>query len=137
MDEIDRKIIELLKEDASTPLSKIADEIGVPRPTVYLRFNKMKEDGIIKGFNIVLSRESSGKRKAAVLRIKDYLLSDMGPRALRNVGERLSRRTEVVFAAKVSRNEILAIWEGDSFDPEQYDEVVEVLYVDPEIYKGV
>ncbi|MFN7990667.1 MAG: AsnC family transcriptional regulator [Candidatus Micrarchaeia archaeon] len=137
MDEIDRKIIEILKEDASTPLSKIADMIGIPRPTVYLRFNKMKEEGIIKGFNIVLGRSSAGARKAAIVKIKDYLLSDMGPRALRNLGEKLSRRSEVLLAVKISRNAIFIVWEGDSFDPNHYEEVVGVENVHPEVFKGV
>jgi DNA-binding Lrp family transcriptional regulator len=135
MDEIDKKIINILKEDASTPLSKIAGMIGIPKPTVYLRFNKMKEDGVIRGFNIVLGKEFNGQRKAAILHIKDYLLSDMGPRAMKNVGERLSKRSEVIFAAKVSRNSIFIIWEGDSFDPRTYDEVIEIELLQPEIYK--
>lgn len=135
MDEIDRKIISILKEDAATPLSKIADMIGIPKPTVYLRFNKMKDEGIIRGFNIVLGKEFNGQQKAAVLRIKDYLLSDMGPRAVRNVGDRLSKRSEVIFAAKIGRNAIFVIWEGDSFDPRTYEEVVEMELLQPEIYK--
>jgi DNA-binding Lrp family transcriptional regulator len=135
MDEIDKKIVNILKEDASTPLSKIADMIGIPKPTVYLRFNKMKEEGVIRGFNVVLGREFNGQRKAAVLHIKDYLLSDMGPRAMKKVGERLSKRSEVMFAAKISRNSIFVIWEGDSFDPRTYEEVVEIELLQPEIYK--
>ncbi len=135
MDEIDRKIIEILKEDAGTPLSKIAEMIGIPKPTVYVRFNKMKEDGVIRGFNIVLGKSFGSKRKAAILHIKDYLLSDMGPRAMKNVGERLSKRTEVKFAAKISRNAIFVIWEGDSFDPSAYEEVVDIELVQPVIYK--
>lgn len=136
MDEIDRSIIELLKKDAATPLSKIADIIGVPRPTVYLRFNKMKEDGVIKGFNIVLGRESEGPLRAAVIRVKDYILSEIGPRAMKKLGERLSKRTEVVFAAKISRNSIFVLWEGGSLDFSEYDEIVSVEKVEPEVYKG-
>jgi DNA-binding Lrp family transcriptional regulator len=137
MDEIDKKIIQMLKVDASTPLSKIADTIGIPRPTVYLRFNKMKEDGTIKGFNIVLGKEPGGPRRAAILKVKDYLLSDMGPRAVRNLGEKLSRRSDVVFAAKISRNAIFVVWEGDSLDPRQYREVTDVEELPQEIYKGL
>ncbi len=135
MDDIDRKILEVLKEDASTPLSRIADMIGIPKPTVYLRFNKMKEEGIIKGFNIVLGGKLAGPRKAAILHIRNYLLSEMGPRALKNVGDMLSRRSEVIFAARIARNKIYVLWEGSSFDPMKCDEVVDAEYVEPEVFK--
>ena len=137
MDEIDRKIIEILMKDASTPLSKIADSIGVPRPTVYLRFNKMLEDGTVKGFNLVLGSASKGKMKSAILKVKNYLLSDMGPRVMRKLGEKLSKRSEVRFASKISLDSILVIWQGDTFDPHGFEEVVGVDILETEVYKGI
>src|SRR5512143_1558725 len=127
MDQIDKKIIEILKADASTPLSKVADRIGIPRPTAYLRFNKLKEQGIIKGFNLVLGREESGGPvKTALLTVKDYLLSDMSNRTVKPLGEKLSRRSEVIAAVRVSKNTILVIWSGDSFKPSEYRDVVAI-----------
>lgn len=135
MDDIDRKIIEILKKDAGTPLSKIADSIGIPRPTVYLRFNKMKEEGVIKGFSLVLGKETSGPLKAAIIRVRDYPVSEMGPRAVRRVGERLAKRPEVVFAARISRDSILVMWEG-AFSPREYEEVADVEEIEPEVYRN-
>lgn len=135
MDEIDQRIIDILKEDGSTPLSKIAEMIGIPKPTVYLRFNKMKEHGIIKGFNLVLGSESNGPVKAAFLTIRDYLLSDMGHRTMESLGEKLSSRSEVVFAAKISKNKILVLWSGGSFHPMEYKEVIGVEEIISEIFK--
>lgn len=135
MDALDRKIIEILKKDASTPLSQIADMLEVPRPTVYLRFNKMKENGVIKGFNLVLGRESEGAVRAAFLTIRDYLLSDMSKRTMDTIGEKLEKRQEVIFAAKISKNTMLVLWEGDSFHPMEYREVVGVEEIASEIYK--
>lgn len=136
MDEIDRKIIQILQEDASTPLTRIADIIGIPKPTAYLRFNKMKDEGIIKGFNIVLGKMMKGERKAAVLRIRDYLLSDMGPRTMKYVGEKLAKRSEVLIAARISSDTIFLVWEGDTFTPEKLDGVINIEYVKPEVFKG-
>jgi DNA-binding Lrp family transcriptional regulator len=136
MDDIDRKIIEILKKDAGTPLSKVADMIGIPRPTVYLRFNKMKEKGTIKGFNLVLGRKSEGPLKAAFLTLKDYLLSDMSNRNMEAMGQKLAIRQEVIFAARISKSKVLVIWEGDSFHPMEYKEVVGVEEIDTEIFKS-
>ena len=136
MDDIDRKIIEILKEDGSTPLSKIADMIGIPRPTVYLRFNKMKENGIIRGFNLVLGASQDSKLKAAIITVKDYLLSEMGERTMRGIGEKLAKRHEVVFAAKTSKNTILVVWRGNGFHPSEYPEVIGVKEIETEVFKS-
>lgn len=137
MDEIDKKIIEMLMKDAGIPLTKIADMIGIPRPTVYLRFNKMMEEGTIRGFNLVLGPPLKGNLRSGLLRIKNYLLSDMGPRVMKKLGEKLSRRSEVRFAARISHDSIYVIWQGDTFDPSEFEEVVSVEAITPEIFKGV
>ncbi len=136
MDQIDKKIIEILKADASTPLSKVADMIGIPRPTAYLRFNKLKEKGVIKGFNLVLgSEEGKASMKAALLTVKDYLLSDMSNRVVKSLGEKLSKRSEVVLAARISKNTILVLWSGDTFRPSDYKDVIAVEEIQGEIFK--
>ncbi|MEW6722435.1 MAG: Lrp/AsnC family transcriptional regulator [Candidatus Micrarchaeota archaeon] len=135
MDEIDKKIIEILRKDAGTPLSKVADMIGIPRPTAYLRFNKLKEQGVIKGFVLVLGKRPDGRRKAAFIKIKDYLLSDMSERLMKGVGEKLAKRSEVIFAAKISRNTVLVVWEGESFHPMEFREVVGVEEIETEVFK--
>ncbi len=136
MDQIDKKIIEILKADASVPLSKVADMIGIPRPTAYLRFNKLKEKGIVKGFNLVLGNDGErGQMKAAIITVKDYLLSDMSNRVVKSLGERISKRSEVMVAARLSKNTILVIWSGESFKPNEYRDVVAVEEISGEIFK--
>ena len=136
MDWIDKKIIEILLADANTPLYKVADKIGIPRPTVYARFNKLVGSGIVKGFGLILGSSTSGEIRGAVFKVKNYLLSDMGPRVLKRLGDKLALRSEVRFAAKISFSSILVIWEGDSLRPDEFEEVVEFEMIDPEIYKG-
>jgi|GEM_PF-1114755 len=135
MDDLDKKIIELLQEDGGTPLTKIAEILGVPKPTVYLRFNKMKEQGVILGFNVVLGNGDSDKH-AVLLKTKDYLISDMSNRNVSNLGEKLAKRGDVVFAAKVSKNEIIVVWNGNSFDPSVYEEVNEIVPLPSMIFKS-
>ena len=43
MDEIDTKILELLKKDARTPLSHISEEIGLSSPSIKDRITKMEQ----------------------------------------------------------------------------------------------
>ncbi len=136
MDEIDKRIIEILKSDGSLPLSKVADIIGIPRPTVYLRFNKLKESGIVKGFNLVMGKEHKGPLMAAMVTVKDYILSEMGERTMKNLGRKLAVRQEVVFAAQISKNKLVIFWQGESFHPSQYEEIIEVKDIEGKIFKS-
>jgi DNA-binding Lrp family transcriptional regulator len=136
MDWIDKKIIEILLADANMPLYKVADIIGIPRPTVYARFNKLVEGGIVKGFGLILGSKPNGELKGAILKVKSYLLSEMGPRVMKRLGEKLASRSEVKFAAKLSYSSIFVVWEGDSFKPDGFEEVIEVEMVETEIFKG-
>jgi len=54
LDEIDSKILRILLEDARAPISKIAEELGLSRPTVRKRLRRLIESGIIKGFSVVI-----------------------------------------------------------------------------------
>lgn len=54
IDLIDRNIVTILKEDARTSYSKIADDIGKTEATVRRRVNRLIDEKIIKKFTIVL-----------------------------------------------------------------------------------
>jgi DNA-binding Lrp family transcriptional regulator len=60
MDEIDKKILEMLKIDARTPLSHISQEIGLSSPSIKDRITKMTTDGIILGYRTVLDYTKLG-----------------------------------------------------------------------------
>lgn len=52
MDEVDRKILEQLEEDARRSFTDIARESEVSEGTVRNRVEKMKENDVIKGFSV-------------------------------------------------------------------------------------
>jgi len=54
LDEVDSKILRILLEDARASISKIAEELGVSRPTVRKRMRKLVELGIIKRFTVII-----------------------------------------------------------------------------------
>ncbi|MFA5105389.1 MAG: Lrp/AsnC family transcriptional regulator [Candidatus Micrarchaeia archaeon] len=135
MDEIDKKILEHLQQDAGTPLSKIADLIGIPKPTAYLRFRKMKEQGIIKGFKLQLGYPD-GSLHAAVVKVKHYLLSGMGERSISNLGRKLSTRPDVVFAARFSQDSLVVFWTGEDLKLASFEEVASCDYFPADVFKS-
>ncbi|ELY62371.1 Lrp/AsnC family transcriptional regulator [Natronobacterium gregoryi] len=52
MDELDRQILDILRRDARTPYTEIADEIGTSEGTVRNRVERMMDDEIIERFTI-------------------------------------------------------------------------------------
>ena len=48
LDTADRKIVELLQEDARLPLKSIADKVSLTSPTVSARIDRLEKDGVIE-----------------------------------------------------------------------------------------
>jgi DNA-binding Lrp family transcriptional regulator len=59
IDEIDKKIIEILKLDSRIPFLKIAKQIGISEAAVRQRIKKLIETGILKRFTIEVKKEAS------------------------------------------------------------------------------
>ncbi len=57
MDEYDLKILNILKENARTPVSEIAKRVGLSRQTVKSRIDKLEKDGVIKKYTIELPED--------------------------------------------------------------------------------
>lgn len=52
LDEMDKKIINILRDDCLTPFVKIAKVLGVNEGTIRHRVKKLTKHGIIKGFTV-------------------------------------------------------------------------------------
>ena len=60
LDEMDRKILAELQEDASQSLDEIARKVGSSKTPVWNRIRKMKETGVITRQTAILDAESLG-----------------------------------------------------------------------------
>ena len=52
MDDLDREILTVLRRDARTPYTEIADRVGTSEGTVRNRVEQLVEDGIIERFTV-------------------------------------------------------------------------------------
>ncbi len=57
MDKIDAKIIDILKRNSRTPLTKIAKKVGLTEGAVRYRIKELLKSGAIKRFTIELGEE--------------------------------------------------------------------------------
>jgi len=68
-EELDKNIINSLKENGKMTFAELAEKLNVSASTVYNRVTKLEKKGVIKGYTIILDREKSGKGTGAALLI--------------------------------------------------------------------
>lgn len=69
MDDIDRRLIALLRANARQPVASMADALGVSRGTVQNRMRKLEADGTIVGYTVRLKPQAVGDRIRAVMTV--------------------------------------------------------------------
>jgi Lrp/AsnC family transcriptional regulator for asnA, asnC and gidA len=70
IDNIDKKILVRLQENARMAFRKIAEELDVSESTVFVRVKKLQERGIIRTFTVSLAPNLLGKGLTAFVLIK-------------------------------------------------------------------
>jgi DNA-binding Lrp family transcriptional regulator len=96
MDSLDQEILNVLRRDARTPYTEIADEVGTSEGTVRNRVERMTEEGIIERFTVATR---TGNVKAM---IEVSVAVDVDTTA---VSERMAEWEEVDFVWQVSGEE--------------------------------
>ncbi|MEA2670890.1 MAG: Lrp/AsnC family transcriptional regulator, leucine-responsive regulatory protein [Chloroflexota bacterium] len=81
LDRIDRRILEVLRDDGRISIAALAERVGVSRANAYTRLLRLREEGVIEGFTARVNSRRMGLGIAALV-----LLSVRQPdwRALRN-----------------------------------------------------
>ena len=69
LNEIDKKILANLLEDARYSSRHIAKNVGVSVGTVLSRIKKMEDEGLIKGYSVILDHEKLGYQLTVVTEI--------------------------------------------------------------------
>ncbi|MFQ6051613.1 MAG: Lrp/AsnC family transcriptional regulator [Candidatus Hydrothermarchaeota archaeon] len=70
MDEVDKKIVEILRDDSRTTFSQIARDLGISDVAVYKRVKKLQDEGIIKRFTLVIDPRAMGREVIAYVLMK-------------------------------------------------------------------
>lgn len=81
LDELDLRIVGLLLRDGRTPASQIADQVGLSRPAVADRIEKLERLGVIRGTTVVVDPESIGRKVTAFVAARGSV--HLTPKALK------------------------------------------------------
>ena len=70
LDDLDRKILALLQEDASLPIQQIAEQVGLSVNPCWRRIRRMETDGVIRGRVAIVDPEKVGLDLTIFVRVK-------------------------------------------------------------------
>ncbi len=100
MDELDREILDILRRDARTPYTEIADEVGTSEGTIRNRVERMVDSGIIERFTVATR---TGNVKAMIEITVDVDVHTGG------LTERMAEWEQVDFVWQVSGEEDIVL----------------------------
>ena len=69
LNETDMKILQVLLEDARFSSRQVAKKIGVSVGTVLSRIKRMEENGLIKGYSVIMNHERLGYELTVVMEV--------------------------------------------------------------------
>lgn len=70
LDDVDRKILALLQEDARRSFKDMASRVGVSEATVFVRVKKLVKNGVVRAFRADLDPKVVGKATIALVLLK-------------------------------------------------------------------
>jgi DNA-binding Lrp family transcriptional regulator len=70
LDDIDRRILALLRTDGRISMRALAEHVHISRPNAYARVERLRADGVIRGFTVRVDPERSGLQTSAYITLK-------------------------------------------------------------------
>lgn len=70
MDSIDKQILDMLRQNARTPLKTIAEKVFLSSPAVSTRIEHLEKQGIIKGYTAMIDKEQLGYHITAFINLE-------------------------------------------------------------------
>jgi DNA-binding Lrp family transcriptional regulator len=90
VDDVDRSIIRLLQEDSRKSFNKIAESLGIAVGTAYNRVKSLEDNGILKGYTVMVNSAKLGYGLTALI------LIEAEGRYLPEVEKELAKLDEVI-----------------------------------------
>lgn len=88
LDDLDRQMIDILRRDGRRTAPQLALELGIGRATAYNRFDRLLDEGVIRGFSARIDHHAVGQTVAALLlvNVEQGQWQDLYPRLQRMTG---------------------------------------------------
>lgn len=111
LDDLDTKIIELLKKDARTPFTRIASILGVSDSTIHIRLKRLEDEGILLGYTIRINEELIGQK------IHGFAMINVIPGHLEEVASKITEKNLVNKVYEThGTNDLIVLVEASNLD---------------------
>jgi len=109
VDQLDLKILETLRLDASLPFTEIAKRFKVSESTVRKRVERLMREGVIKKFTVTVNPTKIGFNTVAIVGV------DVDPSKLLEVAQKLCEIPETIYVATSTGDHMIMteIWTRD------------------------
>jgi len=109
VDQLDLKILETLRLDASLPFTEIAKRFKVSESTIRKRVERLTREGVIKKFTVTVNPAKIGLNTVAIVGV------DVDPSKLLEVAQKLCDIPETVYVATSTGDHMIMteIWTRD------------------------
>ena len=103
MDDIDKKILNILQRNDKTQYQKIAEQLNLGASTVHYRIKKLMKNGIITNFSAIIDPERVGYTTTAVIGL------NVDPLKMHDIARQLTSYNEVQIVTTSSGDHDLII----------------------------
>lgn len=93
LDEFDLHIVDTLLRDGRAPAAQIAEQVGLSRPAVADRIEKLERQGVIRGTTVVIEPRMIGREVTAFIAARSTTLS---PKAWTHFRELMTTDDEIL-----------------------------------------
>ena len=83
LDDVDRRMIDLLREDGRMSVNELATRVNVSRANAYQRLARLKETGVLQRFTVDVDPKRMG------LSVTAFILADIDQHKWRDLADRL------------------------------------------------
>ncbi len=105
MDVLDKKILEMLHNNARESFATIGKEVGLSAPAIGKRVRQMEEDGIIEGYALKVNHEKLGIETKAYI----TLVLHRGPTGSYDAQEQIRAMEEVQSCDRITGDDCLCV----------------------------
>ena len=108
LDETDKRLLTLLRDDARQTIAQLAKELGISRGQIYSRLARLEEEQVVAGYTVRLGNAFAASRMRAHVMIKTL------PRFHREVEQAIARLRQVQAIHAISGEyDVIAVLETD------------------------
>ena len=120
LDEVDERLLTLLRDDARQTIAQLAKELGISRGQIYSRLARLEEENVVAGYTVRLGNAFAASRVRAHMMIKTL------PRFHREVEQALAAFSLVQAIHAISGEyDIIAMLEAE--DGAQLNELIDEI----------